>query len=185
MNDAIDRIAAAMPLVLTVVVVAAALLAIVLVVRVVRKAGYSPWWAVGVFVPGVNLVLLVMFATVRWPLERRLDEAEGQLARAVHLAGLTPYATAPPTTPPVGSGAPRPESAPRGAGPSVPVPPPSGPESGSHPVHVAGAAPSGAQPVVAPPTFTAQPYPAGYGPPPSPVSDGRGEPANPRPETGA
>jgi hypothetical protein len=185
MNDAIDRIAAAMPLVLTGVVVAAALLAIVLVVRVVRKAGYSPWWAVGVFVPGVNLVLLVMFATVRWPLERRLEEAEGRLARVAHLGGLTPYTAAAPTTSPVGPGAPRPESAPRGAGPSVPVRPSSGPESGSYPVHLAGAAPSGAQPVVTPPTFTALPYPAGYGPPPSPVSDGRSEPADSRPETGA
>ena len=90
MIDALDRIAAAMPLVLTVVAVAAALLAITLVVRVVRKAGYSPWWAIGVFVPGVNLVLLVMFATVRWPLERRLGEAEQRLDLAPHRGGTTP-----------------------------------------------------------------------------------------------
>lgn len=143
MNDAIDRIAAAMPLVLTGVVVAAALLAIVLVVRVVRKAGYSPWWAVGVFVPGVNLVLLVMFATVRWPLERRLEEAERRLTHASHLGGLTSFAAAAPPTP------------------------------------------SGAHQAVTPPTFTALPYPVGYGPPPSPVSGGQGEPADSRPDSGA
>ncbi len=153
MNDALDRIAAVLPVVRTVVVVAAAVLTVVLVVRVVRKAGYSPWWAIGVFVPGVNLVLLVMFASVRWPLERRLDEAERRLAHAPHLGGTTPNGALASMSPPAGVGLPT----------SAGVP----------------------APAVAPPTFTPLPYPAGYGSPPSPVSDvGRG-PADTRPDAGA
>jgi uncharacterized membrane protein YhaH (DUF805 family) len=35
--------------------------------RVLRRAGYSPWWALVVLVPLVNLVALWVFAYVRWP----------------------------------------------------------------------------------------------------------------------
>ncbi|MHB1491370.1 MAG: hypothetical protein ACYCTH_12895 [Cellulomonas sp.] len=164
MIDALDRIAAAMPLVLTVVAVAAALLAITLVVRVVRKAGYSPWWAIGVFVPGVNLVLLVMFATVRWPLERRLGEAEQRLALAPHRGGTTPDVVAASTPPQAGAGVPRSAGAPTSVGSSVRARPASGPDSGSTPVHGTGAVapdprPVLAPPTFAPPTFTPVPYP--------------------------
>ncbi len=40
--------------------------------RVLRRAGYSPWWALLVLVPLVNLVALWVFAYVRWP---AIDEA--------------------------------------------------------------------------------------------------------------
>jgi uncharacterized membrane protein YhaH (DUF805 family) len=35
--------------------------------RVLRRAGYSAWWALLVLVPLVNLVALWVFAYVRWP----------------------------------------------------------------------------------------------------------------------
>lgn len=35
--------------------------------RVLRRAGYSSWWALLVLVPLVNLVALWVFAYVRWP----------------------------------------------------------------------------------------------------------------------
>lgn len=35
--------------------------------RIVRRAGFSPWWALVVLVPLVNLVALWVFAYVRWP----------------------------------------------------------------------------------------------------------------------
>jgi uncharacterized membrane protein YhaH (DUF805 family) len=35
--------------------------------RVLKRAGYSPWWALLVLVPLVNLVALWVFAYVRWP----------------------------------------------------------------------------------------------------------------------
>jgi hypothetical protein len=43
--------------------------------RVLRRAGYSPWWALLVLVPLVNLVALWVFAYVRWP---AIDGASGR-----------------------------------------------------------------------------------------------------------
>ena len=34
---------------------------------VLRKAGRSPWWAALLVPPGVNLVVIWVFAFVRWP----------------------------------------------------------------------------------------------------------------------
>lgn len=208
MNDTLDRIEAAMPLVLAGVALATVMLLIALVIRVIRKAGYSPWWAIGVFVPGVNLVLLVMFATVQWPLESRLADAERRLTLIPRLGGMTPYVAAPTSTeeiealtpvrpadaaatvamPPGGGSvaAPPPEGVPVSAAPppGVTAPPPgvsagassrapsapdrtSGPTTGAVPVHRPATATPATLPVVAPPTFTAMPYPAGYGPPPT------------------
>jgi hypothetical protein len=35
--------------------------------RVVRRAGFSPWWVLLALVPLVNLVVLWVFAYSRWP----------------------------------------------------------------------------------------------------------------------
>lgn len=35
--------------------------------QILRKAGYSPWWAVVGFVPVLNLVMFFVFAFARWP----------------------------------------------------------------------------------------------------------------------
>ncbi len=129
MNDTLDRIEAAMPLVLAGVALATVMLLIALVIRVVRKAGYSPWWAIGVFVPGVNLVLLVMFATVQWPVESRLADAERRLTLIPRLGGMTPYVAAP--------------MSPEGAGALTPVRPPD--------AAATAAVPPGGGPVTAPP----------------------------------
>ena len=40
-------------------------------VMIVRKAGYSGWWAILGFIPLVNLIMLWVFALVRWPVEQR------------------------------------------------------------------------------------------------------------------
>ncbi|MFN7644157.1 MAG: hypothetical protein ACK5PW_13935 [Burkholderiales bacterium] len=45
---------------------------IVMIARVLRRAGYSPWWVLLVLVPLVNLIALWVFAYARWP---ALDEA--------------------------------------------------------------------------------------------------------------
>jgi uncharacterized membrane protein YhaH (DUF805 family) len=39
----------------------------VMIARVLRRAGYSPWWALLVLVPLVNLIALWVFAYARWP----------------------------------------------------------------------------------------------------------------------
>jgi hypothetical protein len=38
--------------------------------RIIRKAGYSPWWIFVALVPVVNVVMLFAFAFTTWPLER-------------------------------------------------------------------------------------------------------------------
>jgi hypothetical protein len=35
--------------------------------RIVAKAGFSPWWALLVMVPLVNVIALWVFAFVPWP----------------------------------------------------------------------------------------------------------------------
>jgi uncharacterized membrane protein YhaH (DUF805 family) len=36
-------------------------------VRIVRRVGYSGWWAFLMIVPGVNIVALWTLAFIRWP----------------------------------------------------------------------------------------------------------------------
>ena len=45
---------------------------IVMIARVLRRAGYSPWWVLLLLVPLVNLIALWIFAYARWP---AIDEA--------------------------------------------------------------------------------------------------------------
>ncbi len=42
-------------------------LSLVIVARVVDKAGYSPWWSLLLFVPLGNLAGLWVLAFIRWP----------------------------------------------------------------------------------------------------------------------
>ncbi|KAA0080919.1 hypothetical protein CIW54_22915 [Paraburkholderia sp. T12-10] len=52
------------------------LLALYLVpaVRILRKAGYSGWLSLVLFVPLLNLIMYWVFAFVKWPLEQRAAE---------------------------------------------------------------------------------------------------------------
>jgi hypothetical protein len=40
-------------------------------VKIIRKAGFSGWWVITVFIPLVNLIMLWVFAFVRWPIENK------------------------------------------------------------------------------------------------------------------
>lgn len=42
-------------------------LPLLMISRVLRRAGFSRWWALLVLVPVVNLVALWLFAYARWP----------------------------------------------------------------------------------------------------------------------
>lgn len=35
--------------------------------RILAKAGFSRWWVILVFLPIVNLVMVWLFAFIRWP----------------------------------------------------------------------------------------------------------------------
>ncbi|OJY23563.1 hypothetical protein [Pandoraea sp. 64-18] len=40
--------------------------------RIIRRAGFSPWWVLLAFVPMLNLIMIWVFAFVQWPsLERK------------------------------------------------------------------------------------------------------------------
>jgi uncharacterized membrane protein YhaH (DUF805 family) len=36
-------------------------------IRIVRRVGYSGWWALLMIVPGVNVIALWALAFIRWP----------------------------------------------------------------------------------------------------------------------
>lgn len=57
--------------------------------RIARKAGWTLWHGLLLLVPVANIVFMIMFAFVEWPIERRLREAEQRLALAY--GGPPPY----------------------------------------------------------------------------------------------
>jgi len=44
---------------------------VVPVAKVLRRAGFSGWWSVLIFVPVVNFIVLWIFAFMRWPIDER------------------------------------------------------------------------------------------------------------------
>ncbi|HVY99319.1 MAG TPA: hypothetical protein VHA35_07460 [Dongiaceae bacterium] len=40
-------------------------------VKIIKKAGYSGWWVLTMFIPLVNLIMIWVFAFARWPVEQR------------------------------------------------------------------------------------------------------------------
>jgi uncharacterized membrane protein YhaH (DUF805 family) len=46
-------------------------IAVVPVVKILRKAGFNGWWSILYLIPLVNLVALYLFAFTEWPSERR------------------------------------------------------------------------------------------------------------------
>ncbi len=39
--------------------------------RVLKRLGFSPWWAAISFITPLNVIGLVMLALVEWPIERK------------------------------------------------------------------------------------------------------------------
>lgn len=37
---------------------------------IAKKAGYSRWWVLTMFVPIVNLIMIWVFAFAKWPIEK-------------------------------------------------------------------------------------------------------------------
>jgi hypothetical protein len=46
-------------------------------VKIISRAGYSGWWVLIIFVPVVNIVMLLVFAFKEWPIQRELRELRG------------------------------------------------------------------------------------------------------------
>src|SRR5664279_6457229 len=46
-------------------------------VKIISRAGYSGWWVLIMFVPVVNIIMLLIFAFKEWPIQRELRELRG------------------------------------------------------------------------------------------------------------
>ncbi|KSW21261.1 hypothetical protein ATM99_14605 [Cellulomonas sp. B6] len=54
------------------------LVVLVAYVRIIQKAGYSGWWVLVGLVPGLNLVMFLVFAYSRWPVLRENELLRSQ-----------------------------------------------------------------------------------------------------------
>lgn len=54
-------------------------------IRIIQKAGYSGWWILIGLVPIVNVVMFLVFAYSRWPVQRELDELRLRVGGGTHL----------------------------------------------------------------------------------------------------
>ena len=43
-------------------------------IKIITRAGYSGWWVLIMFVPIVNIIMLLVFAFKEWPIQRELKE---------------------------------------------------------------------------------------------------------------
>jgi hypothetical protein len=54
-----------------IIILVLALIFIIPYVKIIKKAGYSGWWILTMFVPLLNLIMIWVFAFARWPVEDR------------------------------------------------------------------------------------------------------------------
>ncbi|QZN85569.1 DUF805 domain-containing protein [Cellulomonas sp. C5510] len=62
-----------------VVAVAVWLIVLIAYIRIIQKAGYSGWWILIGLVPVVNVVMFLVFAYSRWPVQREVDELRARV----------------------------------------------------------------------------------------------------------
>lgn len=55
------------------------LIFVIAYIRIIQKAGYSGWWILIGLVPVVNVVMFLVFAYSRWPIQRENDELRARL----------------------------------------------------------------------------------------------------------
>ncbi len=48
-------------------------------IRIIQKAGYSGWWILIGLVPVVNVIMFLVFAYSRWPVQRENDQLRARL----------------------------------------------------------------------------------------------------------
>lgn len=74
-NTAFDGMGEAQALIVVGISAVLFVLSIAVYVAIIRKAGYSGWWVLTMFVPLLNVVMLVVFAFAEWPVTRELNAA--------------------------------------------------------------------------------------------------------------
>jgi len=107
-------------------------------VKIISKAGYSGWFVLTAFVPILNIVMFIIFAFAKWPVQEQLEAAQRAGGRGYY--NPPPSAQSPP--------GPGPLQGPGGSGPAGPVGPvgPAGPW-GPPPVQAAPEVLASASPV--------------------------------------
>ena len=73
---------------------------VVAVVRIITRAGYSGWWVLVAFVPLLNIVMFLVFAFSRWPIQRELEALRGSAPGGGTTPGGPASVVAPPPPPP-------------------------------------------------------------------------------------
>ena len=73
---------------------------VVAVVRIITRAGYSGWWVLVAFVPLLNIVMFLVFAFSRWPIQRELDALRGSAPGGGATGGPASVVAPPPPPPP-------------------------------------------------------------------------------------
>lgn len=74
-GTAFDGFTDAQMLTLIAVYAVVAVVSIAVYLTIIRKAGYSGWWILTIFIPVVNLVMIAVFAFSEWPVTRELRTA--------------------------------------------------------------------------------------------------------------
>jgi len=46
-------------------------------IKIISGAGYSGWWVLVMFVPILNIIMLLVFAYKEWPIQKELRELRG------------------------------------------------------------------------------------------------------------
>jgi uncharacterized membrane protein YhaH (DUF805 family) len=70
-------------------------------IRIIQKAGYSGWWILITLVPVVNVVMYLVFAYSRWPVQRELDAWRAWAASQPRPPEQPPSSPRPPSPPQV------------------------------------------------------------------------------------
>jgi hypothetical protein len=77
-------------------------------VKIISKAGYSGWWALSALVPFLGIIMFIVFAFAKWPIQSRL-ESSGRVvpqryAQPAYSASMPPPpAASPPGATPAGA----------------------------------------------------------------------------------
>jgi len=75
-NEFLDWLTGAVGIAIAIVVW---LLFVIAYIRIIQKAGYSGWWILIGLVPIVNVIMFLVFAYSRWPIQRENAELRARL----------------------------------------------------------------------------------------------------------
>lgn len=75
-NEFLDWLTGAVGIAIAVVVW---LIIVIAYIRIIQKAGYSGWWILIGLIPIVNVIMFLVFAYSRWPIQRENDELRARL----------------------------------------------------------------------------------------------------------